>query len=117
MNITYVKIGLHQFNDSDLKKKFLALRGCLIPLTLYRDENNYLAEAIEFQGRYFYRINEVTVEAAKYEYVQAINNPRLYYFSSALKLHHRVKQARELGLGLNWPTKDAAPINIFGLGK
>jgi hypothetical protein len=117
MNITYVKIGLHQFNDSDLKKKLFALRDRYIPLALYQDENNYLAEAIEFQGHYFYRINGVTVEAEKYEYEQAINNPRLYYFSSALKLHHRVKQARELGLGLNWPTKDAAPINIFELGK
>jgi len=95
----------------------LALRDRCIPLALYRDENNYLAEAIEFQDRYFYRINGVTVEAEKYEYEQAINNPRLYYFSSALKLHHRVKKARELGLGLNWPTKDAGPTNIFELGK
>jgi len=117
MHITYVKISLHKFNDSDLKKKLLTLRDRFIPLALYRDENNYLAEAIEFQGRYFYRINGVTVEAAKYEYEQAINNPQLYYFSSALKLHHRVKHARDLGLGLNWPTKDAAPINIFELGK
>jgi hypothetical protein len=113
MNITYIKIGLHQFNDSDLKKKLLALRNRCIPLALYQDENNYLAEAIEYHGRYFYRINRVTVEAEKYEYEQAINSPRLYYFSSALKLHHRAKQARELGLGLNWPAKDAASTNIF----
>jgi len=117
MNIVYVKIGQHQFNDSAIKKGLIALRNRFIPLALYQDENNYLAEAIEYQGRYFYRIKEVTVEAEKYEYEQAINNPRLYYFSSALKLHHRIRKARELGLGLNWPTEAAAPINVFELGK
>lgn len=117
MNITYIKIGPHQFNNSALKKRLIALRVRFIPLVLYKDESNYLAEAIESQGRYFYRINGITVEAKKYEYAQVIKNPRLYYFSSALKLHHRIKKARELGLGLNWPTQAAAPINVFDLGK
>lgn len=117
MNITYVKIGLHQFNDSALKKQLIGLRNRFLPLVFYRDENNYLAEAIEHQGRYFYRVDGITVEARKHEYEQVLQNPRLYYFSSALKLHHRIKQAKRLGLGLNWPTVDAAPINIFELGK
>ena len=57
------------------------------------------------------------MQALKYEYERAIANPRLYYFSSALKLHFRVKKAKELGLGLHWPKGAAAPINIFDLGK
>lgn len=117
MNITNIKIGLHQFNDSQLKKKLTGLRDRLLPLALYQDENNYLAQAIECDGQYFYRVNGVTVQALKHEYEQAIVNPRLYYFSSALKLHFRVKKARELGLGLHWPDQAAAPINIFQLGK
>ena len=51
------------------------------------------------------------------EYENVLVNPRLYYFSSALKLHHRVKKAKELGLGKNWPSQPAAPANIFDLIK
>jgi len=117
MNITNLKIGLHQFNDSALKKKIIALRNHLLPLALYQNKNNYVAQAIERDGQYFYRINGVTVQALQYEYDQAIANPRLYYFSSALKLHFRVKKANELGLGLDWPEQAAGPINIFDLGE
>ena len=117
MNITYVKIGLHQFNNSNLKKRLTSLRDRFLPIALYQDENNYLAEAIELEGQYFYRINGVTVQAEKYEYEQAIANPRLYYFSSALKLHFRVKKAKELALGLHWPEGPVAPANIFSLEK
>jgi hypothetical protein len=46
-----------------------------------------------------------------------IANPRLYYFSSALKLHHRIRKAKELRLGLDWPSGKAAPIDIFDLDK
>ena len=53
MNITNLKIGLHQFNDSPLKKKITALRNQLLPLAFYQDENNYLAQAIEHDGQYF----------------------------------------------------------------
>jgi len=117
MNITNIQIGLHQFNDSGVKKSLTALRNRFLPLVLYRDENHYAAQAIEYESQYFYRINGVTVQALKHEYEQAIANPRLYYFSSALKLHFRVKKARELGLGLRWPEQPAAPINIFDLEK
>jgi len=117
MNITNIQVGLHQFNDSNVRKSLIALRDKLLPLGLYRDENNYVAQAIEHEGQYFYRVNGVTVEALKHEYERAIANPRLYYFSSALKLHFRVKKARELGLGLHWPKQVAAPINIFDLEK
>ena len=117
MKITQLKIGLHQFNDSKLKKLFDVFRDRYIPIVFLKDEKNYFAEAIEYKDRYFYRVDGVTVQAEYYEYKQVINNPRLYYFSSALKLHHRIRKAKELGLGLNWPDHPAAPTNIFELGK
>lgn len=117
MKITNIKIGLHQFNDSTCKRLLVALRDKVLPISIYQDEKNYLAQAIEHEGEYFYRVNGVTVRALKYEYERAISNPRLYYFSSALKLHFRVKKAKALGLGLHWPGQPAAPINVFELGK
>ena len=115
MNITQLKIGLHGFNDSGFKRTIEALRNRYLPIVFIKDENNYFAEAIEKDGQYFYRVDGTTVCINQYEYDNVIRNPRLYYFSSALKLHHRIKKAQELGLGQRWPTNPAAPINIFDL--
>ena len=117
MKITQIKIGLHQFNDSKWKKLLDVFRDRYIPISFIKDENNYFSQAIECDGKYFYRVDGVTVQAEQYEYERVINNPRLYYFSSALKLHHRIRRAKELGLGSQWPSKPAAPLNIFELGK
>ena len=115
MNVTQIKIGLHGFNDSKFKKIIDVLRNRYLPISFIKDENNYFAEAIEFNGKYFYRVDGTTVEASQYEYENVIQNPRLYYFSSALKLHHRILKAKELGLGKDWPSNHAAPENIFDL--
>jgi len=117
MNITQLKIGLLQLNDSKWKKLLDVFRDRYIPIAFIKDENNYFAEAIEHQGEYFYRVDGVTVQAEQYEYERVIHNPRLYYFSSALKLHHRIRKAKELGLGSDWPKSKAAPSNIFDLDK
>ena len=117
MKITTIKIGLHQFSNSTIKRGLVALRNQLVPVSLYQDENNYIAQAIEHEGQYFYQVNGVTVQALKHEYERTISNPRLHYFSSALKLHFRVKKARNLGQGLGWPEQAAAPINVCELGK
>jgi hypothetical protein len=117
MNITQLKIGLLQLNDSKWKKIVNVFRDRYIPIAFIKDENNYFAEAIEYQGEYFYRVDGVTVKAEKYEYERVIANPRLYYFSSALKLHHRILKAKELGIGYHWPTNVAAPIDIFSLAN
>lgn len=116
MKVTDIKIGLHQFNDSKIKKTVLKLRDQCIPQALYKDENHYLSKVIEHQGKHYYQVNGVTVEAEGYECERAIANPRLHYFSSALKLHFRISKARELGLGLNWPLNAAAPLNVCSLG-
>ena len=59
------------------------------------DKDNYWAEAIKLGENYFYRIGETVVPVTEYEYRMVIANPNLYYFSSALKLHHRVERARQ----------------------
>ena len=117
MNITQLKIGLLQLNDSKWKKALDVFRDRYIPIAFIKDENNYFAEAIEHDGQYFYRVDGVTVQTQQYEYERVIANPRLYYFSSALKLHHRIRKAKELGIGYHWPASAAAPIDIFSLAN
>ena len=115
MKVTDIKIGLHQFYDSKIKQRILGLRDQYIPQVFYEDANHYLARVIEHQGRHYYQVNGITVEAEDYECERALANPRLYYFSSALKLHFRIAKAKELGMGLNWPSEPAAPLNVCTL--
>ena len=115
MKVTQVRIGLHDFNDSNFQRSFNSIKRKYFPSIFIKDENNYFAEAIEQDGHYFYRVDGVTVAISDYEYNNVIVNPRLYYFSSALKLHHRVKKARELGLGFGWPNNPPGPENLFDL--
>ena len=117
MNITQLKIGLLQVTGSRWKKLLGVFRDRYIPTIFIKNENYYFAEAIEYQGEYFYRVDGVTVKAEQYEYERVIANPSLYYFSSALKLHHRIRKAKELRLGLDWPSGKAAPNNIVDSDK
>ena len=59
------------------------------------DENNYWADAIQRGDEFFYRVGDTTVPISEHEYRMVIANPNTYYFSSALKLHYRIKHARE----------------------
>ena len=117
MNITQLKIDLLQVTGSRWKKLLGIFRDRYIPTIFIKDENYYFAEAIKYQGEYFYRVDGVTVKADQYEYERVIANPSLYYFSSALKLHHRIRKAKELRLGLDWPSGKAAPNNIVDSHK
>ena len=58
------------------------------------DENNYWAEAITIGDQCFYRAKGTTVAATAHELSAAIGNPYLYYFSTALRLHMRIKWAK-----------------------
>ena len=53
-------------------------------------EYQYTAHLIEDQGRYYYRAKGVSIEISETEYHAVQENPRLYYFSTALKLHNRI---------------------------
>ena len=61
-------------------------------ITLANGCFEYNAEAIEAGGRYYYRIGAKTVEVTKREYECVTGNPRLYYFSNALKLHKVIEK-------------------------
>lgn len=91
--ITCIRIGQLPFEESaSLKRLDYLLGRDEVPPD---DENNYWAEAIEYGDKFYYRVSGTTVEITDYEFDQVIGNPRLYYFSTALKLHVRIKRAAD----------------------
>ncbi len=58
-------------------------------------ENIYTSIAIEDRGRYYYWAKGVSVEISEAEYKAIKLNPKLYYFSTALKLHLKINKALE----------------------
>jgi len=55
-------------------------------------ENHYVGIAIEERGRYYYWAKGVSIEIAEWEYQRIKKNPKLYYFSTALKLHFQIEK-------------------------
>jgi hypothetical protein len=51
----------------------------------------YTAIAIEEGGKFYYWAKGVSIEITAKEYEYVITNPKLYYFSTALKLDIRIK--------------------------
>lgn len=84
---TRIKIGLHPARLS------LQL-GWHSPPSSYA-ENNYWVEAIEDGDKFYYRAKGTTIEIADWEFDRVIINPTLYYFSTALRLHIRIKREME----------------------
>ena len=114
MNITTLRVALLATQSSSITSNLLHWKR-RITQAFSSNSQQYRAEAIEYQGNYYYRALGVTVEATPHEYAKVIRNPKLYYFSAALKLHQRIARAKVLGLGLDWPAKPAAPVIIFDL--
>lgn len=52
----------------------------------------YIGIAIEDGGSYYYWAKGVSLKINKHEYEYIKANPKLYYFSTALKLHFRVER-------------------------
>ena len=50
----------------------------------------YVAYAIEEDGKYYYQVGEKILEITEREYEAVRRNPNLYYFSTACKLHYRM---------------------------
>lgn len=61
-------------------------------------DSNYTAIAIEEEGNYFYWAKGVSIRIKEWEYQGVKANPKLYYFSTALKLHFRIKKLKDAGL-------------------
>ena len=49
-----------------------------------------------YGGKYFYWAKGVSLEIKDWEYANIKLNPKLYYFSTALKLHHRINKVLEV---------------------
>ena len=84
MNFQLISVELH---SDELKKFDPAEQG----LSDYR----YAGIAIEEGGKYYYWAKGVSLEIADWEYTNIKLNPKLYYFSTALKLHHRIDRAKK----------------------
>ena len=77
----------------------LTMKSTLIRIGRYPskdDEYHYWAEAIEEGDRFYDRVNGMTGEISEYEFSNVVSNPHLYYFSTALKLHLRIKRVKTL---------------------
>jgi hypothetical protein len=79
MNFQLINIDLH----SDEFKKFDSTEQGLA-------EYRYSGIAIEDAGKYYFWAKGVSLEIKGWEYNNIKLNPKLYYFSTALKLHHRI---------------------------
>ena len=61
-----------------------------------RDEFNYIGISIEDQGQCYYWAKGISIPITAREQALIRKNPKLFYFSTALKLHHRIQRLRDL---------------------
>lgn len=52
---------------------------------------HYTAIAIQDNGKFYYWAKGVSIEITPTEYEYVTTNPKLYYFSTALRLHCKLK--------------------------
>ncbi len=64
------------------------------------DEYNYIGISIEERGRHYYWAKGISIPITGKEQHYIRTNPKLYYFSTALKLHHRIQRLRDQADGL-----------------
>jgi hypothetical protein len=89
MNFHLINVTLH---SDELKKFDPAEQGL--------SEYQYTSIAIEEGGKHYYWAKGVSLEITDWEYANVKLNPKLYYFSTALKLHLRINkvlEAKQLG--------------------
>lgn len=58
-------------------------------------DNDYPAEVLIEGDQFLYRARGVTLPITEYEARRLIDNPYMYYFSTALRLHNQIKQRIE----------------------
>lgn len=79
MRITKLKICLRESNIAKVRRHNLF---------------QYFATVIEDKGRYYYQVGIEILEITRLEYIKVIDNPYLYYFSTALKMHLIIQKNR-----------------------
>lgn len=68
-----------------------------LPVPAQPDEYQYVGIAIEERGKHYYWARGVSIEITDWEYANIKLNPKLFYFSTALKLHHRIERVLASG--------------------
>lgn len=93
--VTRLRIGSHTTSELRARNRIDRLAGKTPSFPEPPDDdNNYWAEAIEDGGRFYFRAKGVTIAIEEYEFRRVVENPSLYYFSTALKLHFRIERAK-----------------------
>ena len=64
------------------------------------DQYNYIGISIEDQGQCYYWAKGISIPITAREQALIRKNPKLFYFSTILKLHHRIRRLREQADGL-----------------
>ncbi len=95
--ITHLRIGLLGTAELRESNQLARLSGATPTLPDPPDDkNNYWAEAIEDGDKFYYRIDGAISEITEQQFHSVVGNPSLHYFSTALRLHLRIKQGRAL---------------------
>lgn len=86
--------------DSSKDQSFLDKK--IIELGIYYDRHSndkailkYFAKVTKEKNKYYYCIDNTTIEINNAEYERAIGNPFLYYFSTALRLQRLIKKKKK----------------------
>lgn len=97
MKVICIRIGLLPPNTTLRLQKGLDPRLWRgeVPPTPPDDSHHYWAEAIKDGDKYNYRVSRTTVEITEDQFRKVVNNPYLYYFSTALNLHKQIERARQ----------------------
>lgn len=113
-NVIRIRIGLIPSKTLRLQKWLDHQLGCdEAPPTPPDDKHHFWAEAIKDGDRFFYGVNGTTVEISEDELCTVVNNPYLYYFSSAWKLHRLIERQRWGGP----PRVDANVVQLVISGR
>ena len=76
--------------------KLLQQHQLSLPNPTDSDEHSYTAITIEDKGNFYYWAKGISLQITKDEYLYVKANPKLYYFSTALKLHLRIEKQLRL---------------------
>ena len=68
--------------------------------TEQNDRYNYIGISIEDQGQCYYWAKGISIPITARKQALIRKNPKLFYFSTILKLHHRIRRLREQADGL-----------------
>jgi len=77
--------------------KIVKLKICLCPdKNGYKESDfQYFSYAIADRLKYYYLIDSIYIDITFREFLYVVRNPYLFYFSTALKLHHQILKKKD----------------------